>query len=137
MQKVREVEMRIEDLENPQQRIRQLRASNPRNERLEEIRAERAKLEKSPTQRHDEAVAHFDYSYKDVMANPVLGHQVLAERQRVIEEAARENKVIDWNSAYPEIGEKVRKAAGLPTSQEREHFGWLEEARLARKGGSQ
>jgi hypothetical protein len=81
---------------------------------------------------HDEAVKHFDYAYKDVISNPHLLNEVGNEYRRATLEAAKKREVIDWGRKLPEIGEAVRKRAGLPTSAEREHYEWLEEAKRAR-----
>jgi hypothetical protein len=118
-----------------EQRAREMNSTDrsPRYRALEEI-AKRREDEIGPnaSAAHDEAVKAFDYAYKDVTDNPQLLREVLSERRQVIEQAAKKGETVDWHTVLPEIGEKVRQRAGLPTSREREHHEWLEEARRAR-----
>lgn len=105
-----------------------------RNAQMREAIADRNfdRIENHAAKQHDEAVKHFDYAYKDVVGNPNLLREVLIERAKVINDAAQKREVIDWNSAYPDIGERIRQRAGLPTSAERERAEYFDEVRASR-----
>ena len=111
------------------------RAQNPASARLkalDEIRQHRESLEKSPTEKHDSAVKHFDYSYRDLTRNPQLLRHVGEEYRMAVDEAAKKGEVIDWNQKLPEIGERVRKNAGMPSSVEIERTESLADMRRSR-----
>jgi hypothetical protein len=116
----------------PAEKSAYLSRRQQRDEAMAQIYERREALEKAPATVHEEAVAAFDYAYKDVTGNPQLLREVVSERQRLIEEAAKKREVIDWHRALPEIGEKVRQKAGLPTSAERDRAEALDELREAR-----
>lgn len=107
-----------------------------RDEAFEQIVAKREAMEEAPAKAHDRAVDAFDYTFTDVRN---LMPQVLEERNRKIEEAAREGKFIsDWNSFYREIGETVREKAGIarPKEADRERDEVLEDMKKSRRGMS-
>jgi hypothetical protein len=103
-----------------------------RDEAFDAILQRREAMEKAPETLHDEAVKYFDVQYSDLTKNPALLNEVMSERERMVQEATKKREVIDWHTALPEIGEKIRKKAGLPTSEEREHYEYLQEMRRAR-----
>jgi hypothetical protein len=127
----------IEDLPETlsPERIKELRdpTNRSRTRAIEEIADRNANTRfGDPSTRHQEAVKNFDVQYRDLTANPALLHEVFMARQELVENSARKGEAIDWHSALPEIGERVRKIAGLPTDKERDRFGWLENARAVR-----
>lgn len=104
-----------------------------RNEAMRQIEAHRAGLEKTAQQKHDEAVHNFDYAYQDLTSNPVLLKRVEIKRAKRIEDAARNNQVIDdWHSTLFAIGEEVREEAGFASGAERERNETLAEMAKAR-----
>lgn len=119
------------------ERIRELRAAgkNPRNEAAEAIaQRHEERMQKQAAGAHDEAVSYFDEAYKDLTSQPTLLRDVVLERQRRINDAMEKRQSIDdWHSFYSQIGEDVRKRAGLPTSAERERIESLEMVRKARE----
>lgn len=129
-----EVELKVAEPLSPE-RTSELRRSSPHAAALEQLASRREQeIEQSEASAHDEAVKHFDYAYKDVTSNPYLLAEVVAERQRRIEEAAEKRQVIqDWDSTYREIGESIRVKAGLKPSAERDREERLEEMQRARE----
>ena len=119
-----------------EERLRVMRENDPKTQRdraIEQIASRReGQLEKLESSAHDQAVDHFDFAFKDVVSNPQLLREVMLERDRVIRDAAEKRQVIDWGRAYPEIGERVREKAGLPSGAQQEREGYFDELRKAR-----
>ena len=86
----------------------------------------------SPSEAHDKAVDAFDYANRDLMANPNLAQEVLRERNRIAEEAARSGLSVDWNAKLAEVGDTVRQRAGRPTTAEQERSEYFSAQRKAR-----
>lgn len=115
------------------EKFRELRGSVKHNVDLEAIARRREEAaEKELNSRHDRFVAQFDYAYPDVTANPALLQRVLEKRKEVIENAARNREVVDWEKTLPAIGEEVRKLAGLPSSAQRDREAYFDEIKKAR-----
>lgn len=92
-----------------------------RKEAWEAIEKHRESLETAPEDKHNEAVKHFD-TYASDLHSPQLIREVLIERDRVKEEAVKNNQVVDWESEYRGIADRVRERAGLPTASEVERY---------------
>jgi hypothetical protein len=76
---------------------------------LDEI-AERR--EQEPTRRHNEAIERFKYVYPDVFADQRAAIRVITLREEMKEDAAKKGELIDWDSAYRTIGDKIRAERG-------------------------
>jgi hypothetical protein len=121
-----EIEAPASTLGDTPELIAELRkpSANPGN-RAREALAERRDVaeEESNKLSRDEAEAAraFDVYAKDLHSAPLMD-EVLRERARELEAAAKDRRVLDWNTTYRGIADRVRAKAGLPTFAERERY---------------
>lgn len=107
--------------ETRRERLKNFSTQHSRSiEKIAEAR-EAMNPELSPTQRHDQALERYQYEFADLESRPGLTMRVFQERQAAIEAANKRGVAPDWDKIYPEIGERVRKNAGIPSTAEREH----------------
>jgi len=86
----------------------------------------------------EEYLKEWGVQYADLDQNPALVQHVINEMTIKMHEAARNGVPFDMRKTMPEIGEKVRREAGLPTSGEKFREASLSELRDGRvRSGSQ
>ena len=116
------------------------RQQNPafrRQQALDEIRRNRAATDKSPDERYKEAIKRFDYRYPDIAADSGLVLRAVQEHNAAIERAGKRGEVLDWDKTLTEIGENIRKNAGLPSEAEQSHQQALDDMRRSRGQGGE
>ena len=112
------------------------RAQNPASARLkalEEIRRHRESQEKSPTERHAEAIKTFGYRNPDFEKDSRLVMRLADEYQEMTARAISNGEVIqDWNKALDDAADRVREKFGHKSRGEQERTENLEKMRRAR-----
>jgi hypothetical protein len=114
-------------------RLQRENSPEAERERLAQRQDERLLEADSPSANHERGVREATYQFQDLLKDPVLSLEFLAERERLKEELFKKGQVVsDWSSTYRDIGNAIRRKVGYKTTEEVQRAEALEEAGKSR-----